>query len=370
MKPILSTLALAASLSTVSLMAQDAPPPAAPPAPPGTPPLLPAPEAAPAEVPDGFKSEKERQSYALGTHFGSREKSNASMSGNPMPDTAEMLAGLKDVLSGSKSMDYAIGTQLGINIRRLEVDIDPEVFAMAVREVMSNQPSKLNTQQQQQVIQRISAEFNEKTAAKRKAEGAKALQAAEEFMATNAKVEGVKQTPGGLQYHIEKEGEGKSPTIDDIATMTLKGTLADGTVFEKSPDASPSRKPVKGLPKGLQEGLAMLKTGGKAKFWLPPAIGYGENGRPPLVKGNAVLTYEVELLGVEPMPKQPVTGPGGVSPARQPVTAVTPPITVEIPPKPSEKPAEPPKGPNTPKPPAPAPAAPPPATAPGTPEKK
>ena len=371
MKLTLTTLTLAAGLAALPLSAQDAPPPAAPPAPPpgappappapGSPGLLPAPEAAPAEVPDGFASEKERQGYALGSFFATREKSVASAAGTPMPNVDEMVAGLKDVLSGGKSVDYAVGANLAVQIRRAEVDVDPEILAQAVREAMSGQPPKLTPQQQQQVMQRIQSELSGRMEAKRKAESEKTLAAATEFLAGNAKAEGVKQTASGLQYKIEKEGEGKSATEGDMVTINYKATLVDGTEFEKNPATGPARKPVRTLPKGIQEGLTLIKTGGKAIFWVPSALGFGETGRQPLVKGNAVLVYEVELVAAEPLPKPPTAG---TQPVRPPVTAVTPPITVEIPPKEGSKPAPAPKPPEAPKPGA-SPAPPPPPAPPG-----
>ena len=83
---------------------------------------------------------------------------------------------------------------------------------------------------------------------------------------------------------------------------------------------------------------------------MPPSLGYGEAGRMPNVKGNAVLIYEVELVAAEPLPKPPTAG---TQPARPPVTAVTPPITVEIPPKEGGKPVPAPKPAEAPKPDAP-----------------
>ena len=349
MKLSLTTLTLAAGLAALPLCAQDTPPPAAPPAP-GAPGLLPAPEGAPAEVPDAFKTEKERQSYALGSFFSTREKNIASSGGTAVPNVDEMLAGIKDVLSGGKSLDYAIGANLAVQIRRAEVDVDPEALAAAVREVMSGQPPKLTPQQQQMVMQRIQSELTARMEAKKQADAAKSLAASNDFLATNAKAEGVKQTPSGLQYKIEKEGEGKSATEGDMVMLNYKATILDGTEFEKNPATGPARKPVRILPKGVQEGLALIKVGGKAKFWVPPALGYGENGRMPVIKANAVLVYDVELVAAEPLPKPAATGD---QPARQPVTAVTPPITVEIPPKEGAKPAPAPQPPEAPKPDAP-----------------
>ncbi len=359
MKLTLTTLTLAAGLAALPLSAQDAPPPAAPPAPPpGAPPappppggpgLLPAPEAAPAEVPDGFKSEKERLSYALGSMLSAQEKNVASAGGTALPNVDDMVAGLNDVLSGNKSAGYGSGANFAVQIRRAEVEVDPEMLAQAVRETMTGQPPKLTPQQQQLVIQRMKTELQSRMEAKKKAESEKMLAVANEFLAGNAKAEGVKQTPGGLQYKIEKEGDGKSATEGDIVTINYKAMLVDGTEFEKNPATGPARKPVRTLPKGIQEGLTLIKTGGKATFWVPPALGFGENGRQPHVKSNAVLVYELELLAAEPLPKPPTAG---TQPVRAPVTAVTPPITVEIPPKEETRPAPKPGAPPAPPPPS------------------
>jgi FKBP-type peptidyl-prolyl cis-trans isomerase len=367
MKLRLTAFSLAAGLAALTALAQDTPPPA-PPAPPppatpapapGTPPgLLPPAQGIPVEEPDSFKSEKERQSYAVGWLFANREKSNAASSGAPTPGTDEVVAGMKDVLDGGKSVDYAIGAMLAMQIKRAEVDVDIETLIAAVRDSFAGQTGKLNAQQQQMVLQRVQNDVRTRIEARQKAEQAKALKAATDFLTENAKTEGVKATPSGLQYKVEKEGDGKNATEADIVTVNYRATLADGSEIEKNPPTGPARKTVRTLPKGIQEGLTILKAGGKGKFWVPPALGYGENGRPPLVKANAVLVYDIEVLSVEPLPKPPPANTTTPQPGRGPVTAVTPPITVEIPPKPGEKPATPP--PPTPAPP-PAPVPPPPA---------
>jgi len=292
------------------------------------------------EVPDGFASEKERQSYAVGWLFATREKNGAAASGSPAPLPDDVIAGMNEVLHSGKSLDYAVGAMLALQIRRAGVDVDPASLSAAVREALTGAEPKLTPQQQNIVIQRVQNEVRTRAEAKQKEEVAKALQAATDYLTENSKAEGVQTAPSGLQYKIERPGDGKVPVETDILTINYTAKLPDGTEFEKPAQTGPTRKPFRILPKGLQEGLTMLKTGGKAKFWLPPSLGYGENGRPPYVKSNAVLIYEVEFLAAEPLPKPPAT-PAGTTPPRTPVTAVTPPITVEIPPKPAATPGTP-----------------------------
>jgi FKBP-type peptidyl-prolyl cis-trans isomerase len=202
----------------------------------------------PADTPDSFKSEKERRSYALGSFFATREKNQATASNVPPPKADEMVAGVTDVLNGSKSADYAVGAQLAVQIKRAEFDVDPAVLAEAVRDVMTGQTPKLTPQQEQMVMQRVQADLRQRAETKRKAEAEKAMAVATEFLTHNAKAEGVKQTASGLQYIIEKAGEGKSAAEGDLAMLNFKATLTDGTVIEKSPDTGPMRKTVRSLP--------------------------------------------------------------------------------------------------------------------------
>ncbi len=306
-------------------------------------PLLPPPAAppAPAEAPLGpFKDQKERRSYGLGTFLGDREKKNAA--NNPdqtTVNTADLLAGLADGLNGTKSLDYAGGLAMAAQIKRSGVEIDPAVLAEAVKAAAENKMAKIQPADVQAIMQELQTDISQRQQAKAKVEAEKNLAAATTWLAENAKKEGVKSTPSGLQYIMDANGEGRVPGPRDVVTVNLIGTAAaDGTEFDRTAEGTPARRALMALPKGLQEGLQLMKTGGKARFWLPPALGFGESPRGPGLKANSVLAYTIELTASEEPPAaQPgaATGPDGQpipQPKREPITAVTPPVSVEIPP--------------------------------------
>ncbi len=320
-------LALPAAAQTPAPPAPLLPPPAGAPAPAAEPPLGP------------FKDQKERRSYGLGSFLGTREKSNAATNPDkPTVDAAELLAGLNDGLAGTKSMDYAGGLAMAAQVKRSGVDIDSAVLAEAVRAVLENKPAKITQPEIQAIMQELQTSIQQKQQAKMKAESEKNLLAANAWLAENAKKDGVKATASGLQYVLDKPGEGRTPGPRDVVTVNLVGTSVDGTEFDRSAEGSPARRALMSLPKGLQEGLQMLKAGGKAHFWLPPALGFGESPRGAGIKPNAVLAYTVELISSEEPPVAQAgasLGPDGKplpQARREPITAVTPPVSVEIPP--------------------------------------
>ena len=124
--------------------------------------------------------------------------------------------------------------------------------------------------------------------------------AGEKFLAENAKKEGVKTTPSGLQYKIIKEGKGEIPADSSVVKVHYKGTLIDGTEFDSSyKRKEPTTFPVKGVIKGWTEALLMMPVGSKWELYIPQELAYGDQNRSAEIKPFSALVFEVELLGIE-----------------------------------------------------------------------
>lgn len=109
-------------------------------------------------------------------------------------------------------------------------------------------------------------------------------------------------TASGLKYTDLVAGTGASPQKGQTVTVHYTGTLANGKKFDSSYDhGSPAdfRIGVGSVIKGWDEGLMSMKVGGKRRFVIPSALGYGPEGRPPDIPGNSTLIFDVELLGVK-----------------------------------------------------------------------
>lgn len=125
--------------------------------------------------------------------------------------------------------------------------------------------------------------------------------ASQPFLDKAAAEKGAKKTESGLVLTQVKAGTGPSPKAEDKVKVHYHGTLMDGTVFDSSVERKePVTFPLKGVIPCWTEALQLMKVGEKAKLTCPAAIAYGDRGAPPRIKPGAVLTFEVDLLSIEP----------------------------------------------------------------------
>ena len=110
---------------------------------------------------------------------------------------------------------------------------------------------------------------------------------------------GAQRTASGLIITTIKPGTGPSPKATDRVKVHYHGTLTDGTVFDSSVQrGEPIVLPLNQVIRCWTEGVSMMKVGGKSKLVCPSDIAYGDQGRPPVIKGGATLVFEVELLEI------------------------------------------------------------------------
>jgi FKBP-type peptidyl-prolyl cis-trans isomerase FkpA len=119
-------------------------------------------------------------------------------------------------------------------------------------------------------------------------------------LARAAAEKGAVVTASGLVYRSLTEGKGDSPAATDTVRVHYRGTFPDGKEFDSSHSrGQPASFPLNRVIKCWTEGVQLMKTGGKAKLTCPSAIAYGERGAGGAVPPNAILVFEVELLGIQ-----------------------------------------------------------------------
>ncbi|NLM91323.1 MAG: FKBP-type peptidyl-prolyl cis-trans isomerase [Bacteroidales bacterium] len=111
----------------------------------------------------------------------------------------------------------------------------------------------------------------------------------------------VEATESGLQYIIVKEGEGDYPQAGQLLVVHYSGFLPDGSLFDSSVQRGEPFRFILGrnqVIRGWDEGFALLKTGSKVRFIVPPSLGYGEREVGPIPAGST-LVFDVELIEIQ-----------------------------------------------------------------------
>ena len=218
----------------------------------------------------------------------------------PKPAAAAAKPAEKGAAKASDKADterslYGVGLAVSSS---LEVfNLTPGELETVIRGIRDGQAGKpkaqLDTKLQQQVndLARARApKAAEKASTREKRQGAA-------YLAKMEKEKGAIKTPSGAIVIPEKEGTGASPTPTDKVKVHYTGTLVSGKVFDSSAQRGPAEFPLNGVIKCWTEALQKMKVGGKAKVVCPSDIAYGPNGNAG-IPGNAVLTFEVELLDI------------------------------------------------------------------------
>ncbi len=201
----------------------------------------------------------------------------------------------------SYSIGYDIGKKIGKDFKANGIDLDPALFAQAIKEGLLAAKPALTDEEMKKVRDDFQKEMIA-NAPKRAAEAsAKAKKEGETFLAENGKKPGVITTKSGLQYKVVKEGIGATPKTTDIVKTHYHGTLLDGTVFDSSVERNdPATFPVNRVIPGWTEALQLMKVGQKCQLYIPSELAYGEDGtQDGAIAPNSTLIFDIELLSIE-----------------------------------------------------------------------
>jgi FKBP-type peptidyl-prolyl cis-trans isomerase FklB len=199
-----------------------------------------------------------------------------------------------------EKQSYAIGVEMANNMKRQGVDLDGNLVAQGLRDALAGGKTLLTEAEAKEAVVAFQKEMMAKQQAAQKVAGDKAKSEGEAFLAANAKKEGVITLPSGLQYKVVTAGTGATPKASDTVTVNYRGRLVDGTEFDSSYARNePATFPVHGVISGWTEALQLMKVGSKWELYIPANLAYGERGAGGRIPANAALIFEVELLGIK-----------------------------------------------------------------------
>ena len=186
---------------------------------------------------------------------------------------------------------YAIGLQISQSLSRLSLSpAEIDIVRRAIADAAAGKPA-IQLSDYQAKIPAFAQGRSAQAAQKEKTESAAYVDKA-------AAEPGAEKTPSGMIYHEITPGTGASPKATDTVKVNYRGTLINGTEFDSSYSRNaPATFPLGSVIPCWTEGLQKMKVGGKAKLVCPSNLAYGDNGRPG-IPGGAALIFEIELLDV------------------------------------------------------------------------
>ena len=125
-------------------------------------------------------------------------------------------------------------------------------------------------------------------------------EAGEKYLADNAKKEGVKVLPSGVQYKVLKEGTGALPKDTSLVKVHYEGKTIDGKVFDSSYSRNqPADFRANQVIKGWTDALVHMPTGSVWEVYIPQELAYGERQQGADIKPFSMLIFKIELLEVD-----------------------------------------------------------------------
>lgn len=196
------------------------------------------------------------------------------------------------VSSDEEKMGYAIGMQIAGNLERDANTLDRSALALAIHDAGRGSAPRLSPEEAAAAIRLYQDRAQKSAGAAAEAN----RQTGRAYLEKNAERKEVKTLPSGLQIETLSAGEGPSPQAGTALRLHYRATLVDGTLFDDTHRlANPLELQLNQLMPGLRQGVEKMKTGEKAKLYIPTDLAFGNESRPGIPPGS-VLVYELELV--------------------------------------------------------------------------
>jgi len=202
--------------------------------------------------------------------------------------TACLAGELPNLTDDKAKVNYSVGYQIGSDFKRKGVAINPDALIQGIKDALSGENTLMTPQERRATLVSLQQQMAAWQAEEYRREG-------RDFLAENARKEGVRTTKSGLQYIVLKEGTGKSPGSTDTVTVNYRGTLIDGQEFDSSyRRGQPATFRVDRVIAGWTEALQMMQEGARWQLFIPADLAYGKKGN----LADRTLIFEVELISV------------------------------------------------------------------------
>ena len=211
--------------------------------------------------------------------------------------------GFAKTVTNSSSLNEQVGYSFGYLMGRSNAesvkDLDLDAFILGLKTAAQGGKSALTDEEMARVLTQHKKQSDAKQLIELKKKADANAKIGAEFLAANAKKQGVQTTQSGLQYQILKPGTGPSPKANSIVKVNYEGRLIDGTVFDSSIARNQTAEfQVSQVIQGWTEGLQLMKEGAKYRFFIPAKLAYGEIGAGDTIGPNNTLIFDIELIKI------------------------------------------------------------------------
>jgi len=196
-------------------------------------------------------------------------------------------------------VSYGIGVGVAKTLKSQGIDVNLDLVVKGLREARSCQKLLMSDEELNNIMAALQQEVTQRQTQERAKRADDNKKAGDVFLVDNGKKDGVVTLPSGLQYKIVKTTDGKKPTDVDTVTCNYRGTLIDGTEFDKSEAGQPATFQVGGVIPGFKEALKLMPVGSTWRFFIPANLAYGERGAGNVIGPNTTLIFEVELVSIK-----------------------------------------------------------------------
>ncbi len=204
----------------------------------------------------------------------------------------------QDITSEKGKLSYAVGWDIGQDIRRRGAEFDVESLISAIRDTVAERDPQVTPEEMQALMTALQQKVRKEQVEAFQALAAKNQEASEVFLEANKTKTGIVVMPSGVQYRVIEEGEGSRPGMESSVKVHYRGSKMDGREFDSSfARGVPEDFVVNAVLQGWQEVLPLMKQGATWQIFVPPELAFGQRGNPP-VGPNEALMFDLKLVEI------------------------------------------------------------------------
>jgi FKBP-type peptidyl-prolyl cis-trans isomerase len=209
--------------------------------------------------------------------------------------------GSAELKTEKDKQSYALGMNVGNVVKTRSIEVDLDLIIRGLKDSLSGSSTLLSEREASAEVQELRHEVKQKAISQRREKLQKNKQEGEAFLAANKGKEGVVTLPSGLQYKILQAGDGKKPSGNDVVFCNYRGTLLNGMEFDSSyrRGGKPSPFAFARVMRGWKEALQLMPVGSKWQVFVPSDLAYGASGAGKVIEPNSTLIFDLELVSIK-----------------------------------------------------------------------